>query len=90
MAMKKHTLQNAHPDGIKADGVIPDRFFTVNVATGNYRVASENYAISVSKKGPQGMYTAQFAKYQKITQKRLVQVNPSYGLLPRHGKKHKS
>ena len=69
MGMKRHILQNAHPDGIKAGGVIPDRSFTVNVAIGNYRVASENYAINASKKGPQGMYTAQFAKYQKITQK---------------------
>ena len=68
MVMKKHTLQNAHPDGIKADGVIPDRYFTVNVAISNYRVLG-NYAINASKKGPQGMYTAQFAKYQKITQK---------------------
>ena len=90
MVMKKHTLQNAHPDGIKADGVIPDRFFTVNVATGNYRVASENYAISASKKGPQGMYTAQFAKYQKITQRTHALENHLHGLLPRHGKKHKS
>ena len=69
MVMKKHTLQNAHPDGIKADGVIPDRYFTVNVAISNYKVATENYAINASKKGPQGMYTAQFAKYQKITQR---------------------
>ena len=69
MVMKRHTLQNAHPDGIKADGVIPDRFFTVNVAISSYRAVSKNYAINASKKGPQGMYTAQFAKYQKTTQR---------------------
>ena len=67
--MRKHTLQNAHPDGIKAGGVTPDRYFTVNAAISNYKVATENYAINASKKGPQGMSTAQSAKYLKITQK---------------------
>ena len=69
MVMKKRTLQNAHPDGIRAEGVIPDRYFTVNAAINSYREATENYAINASKKGPQGMSTAQFAKYQRITQK---------------------
>ena len=69
MAMKKHTLQNAHPDGIRAEGVIPDKYFTVNAVINSYREATENYAINASKKGPPGMSTAQFAKYQKITQR---------------------
>ena len=69
MVMRKHTLQNAHPDGIKADGVIPDRYFTVNVAISNYKVASENYAINASKKGPPGTSIAQFARYQRTTLK---------------------
>ena len=65
MVMRRRTLQNALPDGIKADGVIPDRYFTVNVAISNYKVASENCAINASKKGPQGMSTAQSVKYQR-------------------------
>ena len=65
--MRKHTLRNAHPDGIRADGVIPDRFFTVNAVISSYREATKNYAINASEKGPQGMSTAQFVKYQRTT-----------------------
>ena len=76
MVMKKRTLQNAHPDGIRAEGVIPDRYFTVNAAINSYREATENYAINASKKGPQGMSIAQFAKYQKTTLKTHALANP--------------
>ena len=65
--MRKHTLQNAPPDGIRAEGVIPDRFFTVNAAIDSYRGATKNYAINASGKGPQGMSTVQSVKYQRIT-----------------------
>ena len=65
--MRKHTLQNAHPDGIRAEGVIPDRFFTVNAVTSSYREATNDYAINASEKGPQGMSTAQFVKFQRTT-----------------------
>ena len=69
MVMKKRILQNAHPVGIRAGGVIPDRYFTVNAAINSYREATKNYVINASKRGPQGMSTAQFAKYQRTTQK---------------------
>ena len=67
--MRKRTLPNVHPDGTKADAVTPDRYFIVNAAISSYKEATENYAINASKKGPQGMSTAQFAKYQRTTLK---------------------
>ena len=63
--MRKHTLQNAHPDGIKADGVTPDRYFIVNAVINSYREATKNYATNALETGPQGMSTAQFVKYQR-------------------------
>ena len=66
--MKKHILLNVNPDGIRTKNVTPDRFFfTVNAAINSYREATKNYAINASEKGPQGMSTAQFVKYQRIT-----------------------
>ena len=67
--MRKHTLQNAHPDGIKADGVTPDRYFIVNAAISSYREATKNCVTNASKTGPQDMYTAQSVKYQRTIQK---------------------
>ena len=90
MVMKKRILQNAHPVGIRAGGVIPDRYFTANAAINSYREATKNYVINVSKKGPQGMSIVQFAKYRKTTLKTLVLAKFWYGLMPRHGKKLKS
>ena len=60
--MKRRILQNAPPDGTRADGVIPDRCFTVNAVINSYKEDTGNYAINASKKGPQGMSTAQFAE----------------------------
>ena len=64
--MRKRTLQNVPLVGIKAAGVIPDKFFTVNAATSSFREASNTYAINASEKDPQGMSTAQFARFQRI------------------------
>ena len=61
--MKKHILLNVNPDGIRTKNMTPDRFFTVNAAIDSYREAIENYAINASRKGPQGMSTAQSVKY---------------------------
>ena len=65
--MRKRTLQNVPLNGIKAAGVIPDKFFTVNAATSSSREATNDYAINASEKGPQGMSTAQFVKFQRTT-----------------------
>ena len=75
MVMKKRILQNAHPVGIRAEGVIPDRYFTVNAAIDSYREAIENYAINASERGPQGMSTAQSVKHQKTTLKKRAQAS---------------
>ena len=90
MVMKKHILQNAHPVGIRAEGVIPDKYFIANAAINSYREATKNYAINASKKDPQNTSIAQFAKYRKTTLKTLVLAKFWYGLMPRHGKKLKS
>ena len=63
--MRKHTLQNVHPDVTKADAVTPGKYFIVNAAISSYREATKNCVTNASETGPQGMYTAQSVKYQR-------------------------
>ena len=73
--MRKHILLNVNPNRIKIKNVIPDKSSTVNAAIDSYREAIENYAINASRKGPQGMSTAQSVKYQKTTLKTRAQAS---------------
>ena len=73
--MRKHTLQNAPPDGIKAAGVIHDRFFTVSAVTNSYREVTNACVTNASEMGLQGMSTAQFVKSQRTTLRTLALAN---------------
>ena len=73
--MRRRISQNANQDGIKTPEGIQDKRIIVNAAIDSYKEDSKDFAISAIKTDPPSMYTALFAKYQKIIQRKLVKAD---------------